>query len=102
MVESGCLNLLLFLLLAAQDVDKSALTIKGDEIKKHQVYLSSDELEGREAGSDGGHKAALYIALQASKRGLKPGGVEGTYFHPFGPTPGNRPSSSISAWTGPS
>jgi Zn-dependent M28 family amino/carboxypeptidase len=82
------LSLFVVLLALVQDLDKSALTIKADEIKKHQVYLSSDELEGREAGSEGGHKAALYLAIQASKRGLKPGGVDGTFFHPFGPSPG--------------
>ena len=85
---SAALLLALAASLRAQDPDKLAQAIRGEEIRKHQVYLSSDALQGREAGSEGGHKAALYIVEQAKKRGLKPGGVEGTYYQPFGPSPG--------------
>jgi hypothetical protein len=59
-------------------------TIKAADIEKHQVVLSSDAMEGREAGSDGGHKAALYIAEQLASYKLQPGGVDGTWYQPFG------------------
>lgn len=43
-------------------------------------YLSSDELEGREAGTPGYDKAASYVADRYSELGLKPGGGDGTYY----------------------
>ncbi len=79
---------LLLLAPQADAVEKAASAIRAEGIRPHQVHLSSDALEGREAGSEGGHKAAVYIAAEAKKRGLKPGGLEGTYFQPFGPAPG--------------
>jgi Zn-dependent M28 family amino/carboxypeptidase len=74
------------LVLALQS--SAAEAIRGEAIRPHQTFLASDALEGREAGSEGGHKAALYLAEQAKKRGLKPAGVDGTFFHPFGLSPG--------------
>ena len=41
------------------------------------IYLSSDYLEGRETGTDGEHKAALYIASRFDNLGLKPMGTDG-------------------------
>lgn len=64
-------------------LDKALKTIKKDEIKVNQTYLASDALEGREAGSKGGHTAGEYIAAHFKKCGLKPGGDEGTYFQGF-------------------
>lgn len=81
---------LLFVLLAletacfADDLEKAAKTIRAADLQKHQVVLASDEYEGREAGSDGGHKAALYIVEQLQRSGLEPGGDDGTWFQPFG------------------
>lgn len=46
--------------ICAQDID-----IK--RIKKHIVYLSSDELKGRGTSSNGEKKAAKYIAKQFKK-----------------------------------
>ncbi len=43
-------------------------------------YLSSDALQGRGLGSKGIAQAALYIANQFSKAGLKPGADDGTFF----------------------
>ena len=59
-------------------------TIRADDIKKHQTFLASDELEGRGAGSEGGKKASSYIADQVKAWGFKPAGTDGTYFQPFG------------------
>lgn len=52
-------------------------------MKKDIFYLASDECEGRGVGTKGLDKAAEYIADQFKKAGLKPGGVDGTYFQPF-------------------
>ena len=41
--------------------------------------LASDDMEGRETGSDGLRKAASYIVEQAKKDGLQPAGSDGFY-----------------------
>src|SRR5262245_60641617 len=76
--------LFLALLLQQDDTEKGLRTIKAADIQKHQVVLADDAMEGREAGTDGGHKAAIYIAEQLKKLKLRPGGAEETYFQPFG------------------
>jgi len=45
----------------------------------HIEYLASDELGGRETGSEGHRRAAQYIAAAFKRAGLKPGGTQG-YF----------------------
>ena len=47
----------------------------------HIQYLASDELAGRETGSEGHRRAAQYIADAFKRAGLKPGGTKG-YFQP--------------------
>src|SRR5262249_43183704 len=41
------------------------------------------ECEGRGVETEGINKAADYVAEQFKKAGLKPGGVDGTWFQPF-------------------
>ncbi len=48
---------------------------------KNVEYLASDELQGRNVGSQGYEKAAAYVAAQFESAGLKPAGVGG-YFQP--------------------
>jgi hypothetical protein len=48
---------------------------------QHIEYLASDELGGRETGSEGHRLAAAYIAAAFKRAGLKPAGTEG-YFQP--------------------
>ena len=48
---------------------------------KHIEYLASDELAGRETGSEGHRRAAEYVAAAFKRAGLKPGGTQG-YFQP--------------------
>ncbi len=52
----------------------------------HINYLASEDLEGRETGSQGEQKAAAYIASSFWKRGLTPLGSE-TWYQPFTFTP---------------
>ena len=47
----------------------------------HIEYLASDDLEGRNTGSEGHLKAARYIASEFERSGLKPAGTSG-YFQP--------------------
>ena len=44
-------------------------TIKELDLRAHVEVLADDSLEGREAGSRGGHAAAKYIALHMQKYG---------------------------------
>ncbi len=48
---------------------------------RHIEYLASDDLAGRETGSEGHRRAAQYIAAAFERAGLKPGGTRG-YFQP--------------------
>ena len=52
-------------------------------MRKDITFLASDECEGRGVGTKGLELAAEYIAKQFKDAGLKPGGVDGTYFQPF-------------------
>jgi hypothetical protein len=49
-------------------------------MKAHMTFLSSDLLEGRDAGSRGFDIAAEYVASQFRQLGLTPAGDSGTYF----------------------
>ncbi len=52
-------------------------------LKRDVTFLASDACEGRGVTTEGIRKAADYIAAEFRKAGLKPGGVDGTYFQPF-------------------
>src|SRR5207244_7581010 len=54
-----------------------------ERMRKDITFLASDECEGRGVGTLGLDLAAQYIAVQFSRAGLKPGGVNGTFFQPF-------------------
>ena len=47
----------------------------------HVLYLADDKLEGRNTGSEGYRKAAIYVAGEFERSGLKPAGTSG-YFQP--------------------
>lgn len=75
--------------LQAQQVAVStfAETIRAEDLKKHLTYIASDELEGRDTGSEGQRKAAEYIVAQLKSYGLTPivsnGSGEKSYYQPF-------------------
>src|SRR5882762_4282430 len=56
-------------------------TAEGKRWWSHIEYLASDDLQGRNTGSEGHLKAARYIAGEFERSGLKPAGTTG-YFQP--------------------
>src|SRR6266478_1007459 len=56
-------------------------TAEGKRWWSHIEYLASDDLQGRNTGSEGHLKAARYIAGEFERSGLKPAGSSG-YFQP--------------------
>lgn len=57
--------------------------ITASELRQYVSYLASDELQGRGSGTEGNTEAAIYIASKLKLWGLKPAGVNGTFFQPF-------------------
>ena len=64
-------------------ISRACQTITARECFAHVSTLASDEYEGRLAGSAGGRLASTYIAREFKEMGLKPGGIDGSYFQPF-------------------
>ncbi|WP_339901940.1 M28 family peptidase [uncultured Cyclobacterium sp.] len=61
---------------------KYASTIQSGDLKKHLTYLASDELKGRDTGSEGQKLAADYLIDFYKANDLK-GPVDGSYLQPF-------------------
>ena len=62
----------------------------GISMKEDVTFLASDDLEGREIGTDGEKKAANYIIKRFQEIGLKPGGTNG-FYQEFEVTPAMNP-----------
>ena len=80
-----CLLLLVLFskaLIAQENIDAKAVADEMDYnyFFKHVKYFASDELKGRDVGSEGYNKAAEYTAKEFKANGLKPFGDNGTYF----------------------
>ena len=58
--------------------------ITADDAQNFVNVLADDAMEGRETGSRGGRAAGSYLVQQFQQLGLKPAGVNGGYFQPFG------------------
>ena len=58
---------------AQQDklAEKYAATITAEDLKKHLTIIAGEEMEGRETGTEGQRKAAIYIENQFRQIGLK-------------------------------
>ncbi|HWF47238.1 MAG TPA: PA domain-containing protein, partial [Bryobacteraceae bacterium] len=66
--------------LTAQETQRAATFIVPDDLKADIAFLASDDLKGRDSGSEEDHIATDYIATQFMRLGLKPAGDNGTYF----------------------
>jgi len=69
---SGLVVLVNLAFAQSADPAKYAGLITGAELKKHLTILAGDEMEGRETGTEGQRKAAVYIEQQFKAIGLKP------------------------------
>jgi aminopeptidase YwaD len=54
-----------------------------DELAQHVAALTAPEMEGRASGTDGGARAARYLADRLAAMGLRPGGDGGTFLQSF-------------------
>ncbi len=63
------------------DIAYASITVQ--ELTGHVHFLADDTLEGREAGSRGGHAAAKYIIEHLEEIGLQPAGSGKSYLQPF-------------------
>jgi len=61
----------------------TAISYGIEDMKADLEYLASDELEGRETGTQGEALAAQFIAERFMNLGLLPYGTEGSYFQEF-------------------
>lgn len=52
--------------------DSKSIAITSEELRESVTYLASDELEGRDTGSEGIEKAAAFIAEKFKAYGVKP------------------------------
>jgi Zn-dependent M28 family amino/carboxypeptidase len=73
--------LLLLVALGATSLFSKIYDSTGQAWWGYVKYLASDQLQGRETGSEGHRKAAEYVAGQFKEDGLKPAGTEG-YMQP--------------------
>ncbi|HET6201301.1 MAG TPA: M28 family peptidase [Planctomycetota bacterium] len=58
-------------------------TIRAEDLRAHVEFLASDELEGREAGTEAERVAAAYLASRLRSFGLKPAGDGGGWTQAF-------------------
>ena len=65
-----------------------------NNIKEDVAFLASDDLEGRQTGTEGGEKAAQYISERFESLQLKPKGTEG-YFQSFSFLPKTDPHKEV-------
>ena len=68
---------------SARGKRSSVELVSGNSALEHIRFLSSDALGGRGNGSEGLDEAAAYIAARFEELGLKPAGVDDSYFQPF-------------------
>lgn len=67
------------LLLTTSVVAQSAPKFNGQSWWNHVKVLASDDMQGRETGSEGERKAQAYVIEQIKKDGLRPAGTNGFY-----------------------
>lgn len=70
---------------AAESTAGAALgSISAGDLRRHVEVLADDMLEGREAGSRGGHAAAHYLGREFQKHRLAGGAGPRSYYQAFG------------------
>ncbi|MBI3818243.1 MAG: M20/M25/M40 family metallo-hydrolase [Planctomycetes bacterium] len=61
-----------------------------ERMRADLTYLASDELQGREAGTENANRAAAFVQKQFTDMGLAPGGDGGSYYQIFKLPPARR------------
>jgi hypothetical protein len=69
---------------SAENLSAAVASVTKIDLTRHINFLASDALEGREAGSRGGHAAAAYISDRLKAFGAQPLGEDGSYLQEFG------------------
>lgn len=92
-------SLALFLLPAAPALPAAEPPLDQAALRAHIAYLADDALEGRKPGTEGGNKAALYVARQFQAMGLQPGAAGQSWYQPV-PLIERTPISSSQIWHG--
>ncbi|MBX7106907.1 MAG: M28 family peptidase [Gemmataceae bacterium] len=69
---------------SAENLNAAVASITKIDLNRHINFLASDALEGREAGSRGGHAAVAYVADRLKAFGAQPAGEDGSYVQEFG------------------
>ena len=69
------------ILIAAASLFAADFAAEGKLWWSHVQFLADDNLQGRDTGSEGFHKAVEYVAGEFQKIGLKPAGIDG-YLQP--------------------
>lgn len=65
---------------AQSDAELVTSTVIKSDIESHIYFLASDELKGRQTGSNECKIASAYLANHLRKYGVKPAGENGTYY----------------------
>jgi hypothetical protein len=69
---------------AVANAGAPAQSPRAHELAEYVAALTAREMEGRASGTDGGARAARYLAHRLAAMGLRPGGDAGTFFQSFG------------------
>ena len=86
-------NILFFIFLSILISCKPEIN-QENRIKEDVTFLASDELEGRQTGTEGEKKAAAYISNRFKKLGLQPKGTQ-NYLQPFSFRPKTNPHDEV-------
>jgi hypothetical protein len=98
LLSVACVSLPSLAAMVAAPAESAALPIfSPEQYVNHVKYLASDELGGRGTGTEGGRKAADYIAEQFKAAGLQPAGPDGSWFQPFEVTVGKRVNDELAS-----
>ena len=68
--------------MARQDAPAKNVSVSAQQenIRAHLEFLASDDLKGRQTGSEGHEIASKYIVSEFKQLGLEPAGEDGTYY----------------------
>lgn len=66
-----------------ENIDSIVMGLKGTNVRQHMNILASDEMQGREAGTENYDKAAQYLIQNFSDLGLQPLGSGGSFKQPI-------------------